>query len=133
MHKELLQTIDRHKLLACIFGENVIDKNDEDSLGVALCYYFENHQDRPEDDPEDCDYGWGEWALEKENDFEQRVYKNLAGIIGPMERKIERLRVALWSIYEDDQHPNYKDPITPILGKSGKVAWEALQATKDSK
>lgn len=43
----------------------------------------------------------------------------------------DRLRVALWSIYEDDQHPNHKDPITPIIGKAGKIAWRALHPTKN--
>tara|TARA_B100000683_G_scaffold232496_1_gene234570 strand:- start:863 stop:1219 length:357 start_codon:yes stop_codon:yes gene_type:complete len=48
-----------------------------------------------------------------------------------MNKECERLRAALGKIYQDDQHPNYDDPTTPIIGSAGTVAWKALNYTEN--
>ena len=45
-----------------------------DNLGIAIASYFERHEDRPDDDPDDPDCtGWGVWVLDRAREFEMRL------------------------------------------------------------
>lgn len=39
-----------------------------DNLAIVLVSYFEQHINRPENDPIDDQVGWGQWAVEKANE-----------------------------------------------------------------
>jgi hypothetical protein len=41
-----------------------------DSLGVAIATFYEGHPERPDDDPEDDETGWGEWTDKQFERFE---------------------------------------------------------------
>jgi hypothetical protein len=36
-----------------------------DNLSIVLCCYFEDHSERPENDPTDDETGQGKWVMEK--------------------------------------------------------------------
>lgn len=38
-----------------------------DNLAIVLASYFSRHMDRPEDDEDHPDFGWGKWVIEKLN------------------------------------------------------------------
>lgn len=43
----------------------------------------------------------------------------------------DQLRKVLGAIYLEDQHPNYDDPTSPIIGSLGKMSWKALNRTEN--
>ena len=45
----------------------VEESHDTDNLAIVLASYFSGHINRPSDDPDDAELGWGEWVLEKTN------------------------------------------------------------------
>lgn len=47
--------------LGCIAVE---DEYLSDNLGIVLASYFDDHPDRPGNDPVD-ENGWGEWVMQK--------------------------------------------------------------------
>lgn len=51
--------------LGSVLVENDNSHGISDTLAIALCSYFEDHMDRPEDDPTDDEYGWGKWVVKK--------------------------------------------------------------------
>lgn len=48
-----------------------------DSLGVAIATFYEGHHERPDDDHEDGDTGWGEWTEEQFKRFENDMVEAL--------------------------------------------------------
>jgi hypothetical protein len=49
----------RHKIAAIpMVGTNPMD----DNLAIALCTYFSDHPDRPENDEDTGETGWGDWV-----------------------------------------------------------------------
>ena len=38
-----------------------------DNLAIVLATYFSDHRERPADDKNDPETGWGEWVIEKTN------------------------------------------------------------------
>jgi len=45
-------------------GWSDVEANSSDTLAVALCTYFDNHLDKPDDDQSDDDNGWHPWVSE---------------------------------------------------------------------
>ena len=63
---ETRERIRRRNLVGCL---NVEERTSvlgaADDLGIVLACYFEGHVDRPADDPDDDETGFGVWASEK--------------------------------------------------------------------
>lgn len=61
-----------------------------DNLAIALCTYFSDHMDRPEEDEatEDEDNGyWGDWVSKKCDEAGEEIIKQL-GIIEAKKRHV---------------------------------------------
>lgn len=61
--------MDRSRLRSVLGGHDLEPHLNSvtDNLAIALCMYFEQSQDRPEDDPETDDNHWGVWVEEQCN------------------------------------------------------------------
>ena len=50
----------------------------DDNLAIALCTYFSNHLDRPDDDHSiEDELEWGKWVIEKTNDLIDRTIQEI--------------------------------------------------------
>lgn len=59
-----------------VMAVQLSDKEGDDNLAIALCTYFQDHSDRPEDD-EDDDEGWTVWIRARYKDVERRIKEHL--------------------------------------------------------
>ncbi|NDV19248.1 hypothetical protein GO013_07420 [Pseudodesulfovibrio sp. JC047] len=64
-------------------------------------------------------------------EYEHSARKEYSSRLGELEAEARRLRKVLSTIYGEDQHPNYDDPTSPIIGSLGKMAWKALNRTQN--
>jgi hypothetical protein len=51
---------------------------DADNLGIALATYYSKHPDRPADDKDDTELGWGAWVMAQTNDALDRIIATVA-------------------------------------------------------
>ncbi len=58
-------TIEQRNRIGCIFVEDGGARGD--NLAIVLASYFSAHMDRPKDDPDDVDTGWGVWVIDRTN------------------------------------------------------------------
>ena len=78
------------KRLEQIIGSTDVEEYEErmsgsfDNVAIALASYFEDHMNRPEEDPPD-DTGWGEWVVKKTN-------KAISLIAGEILKELEEER-----------------------------------------
>lgn len=59
-----------------------------DNLAIVLVSYFEDHIDRPLDDPNDEETGWGVWSIKKTEEALDHIAEQAAAWIeeGPKEQ-----------------------------------------------
>lgn len=61
-----------------------------DNLAIALATYFEDHDDRPKDDPpSEESESWGKWTIERTNDALDRIVAEV------VDAEVRRLREML--------------------------------------
>lgn len=64
-------TVEHRNRIGCI---NVEDGGARgDNLAIVLASYFSAREDRPKDDPDDVDTGWGVWVIDKTNRALERI------------------------------------------------------------
>jgi hypothetical protein len=66
-----MSKVEQRNRIGFIFVED--DGARGDNLAIALASYFSGHMDRPEDDPDDTETGWGEWVIAKTNRALDRI------------------------------------------------------------
>ena len=104
-----------------------------DNLAIALCTYFENHQNRPDDDDENED-GWGKWAVDMTNNALSALVRAVCSAQLP--EPTDRIRALLESYFwpsslranmlymriHDDHDGTYRGHIGVMIGDDGD-AW----------
>ena len=58
--------MDKQALRNAIGGMPIQGERMYDTVAIALCSYFSDHLERPEED-HDTEHGWGQWVEEKAN------------------------------------------------------------------
>ena len=75
-----------------------------DNLTVILATYFSDHMERPENDKNDPDLGWGPWVMQKTNEALDRIVAHIKNEKLPLHEEIVRLRTALNHIAHPDTY-----------------------------
>lgn len=57
--------ITKDELTHILRTSNVENTTDSDNLATILVDYFEDHIDRPRDDEQHEETGWGQWSMKK--------------------------------------------------------------------
>lgn len=60
--------VDKQDLISILNTLDIESKTYGDNLAIVLASYFEEHLERPENDPIDEEYGWGEWTIKQTED-----------------------------------------------------------------
>lgn len=77
------------KLNEIIGGCLIEESTMSDLLVTVLCTYFEKHIDRPVDDPQDDEEGWGKWAIAKTDNAIKFIAEDVANAISTLPMVIE--------------------------------------------
>lgn len=74
---KVLNKMDKDKLIDILNSVEVEPGVFSDNLAIVLASYFEEHLDRPKDDPTDTDVGWGVWTVEKVNESVEYISEQI--------------------------------------------------------
>lgn len=77
------------KIKRAIESCTVEDDYMADNIAIVLCTYFENHMNRPENDPKDDDKGWSKWVISKYEKAMKLIVKDITEVVSPYVSKVE--------------------------------------------
>lgn len=60
-----MEKVTKQEIIHILNSLDVENGGFSDNLSIVLATYFEEHLDRPEDDIEHPEFGWGNWTIKK--------------------------------------------------------------------
>ncbi len=108
--------------LECVIAMSPMEDDvSTDCLAVALCSYFDDHMDKPENDPVDDEKGWGEWVCGKYEKAQENILNEVAEFvdttIADLHTQLEQAKAE-----RDDVHKEYQDACLKLNDALERIA-----------